>query len=601
MLSERISTLYALLQCNNTDIAHFSGCSSANISRLKSGYRVPNPKSKTIALFAEGVYAYADYENILDSLAKLCASKDTSRESLIPALVSWLYEADESFTSITAAEPKSKRTKAMQRKKFGERLDRAATLLELSNSQLSTLLNIDSSLVSRYRSGIYSPHGNDQVQEKLSLILVDRAVHMGKADELASLCGTDSLDSESISHWLYELTDEDTTVFAQMLLRSLDSFSPIQGLSSMEKEPPTVEISDRYWETEGLRSAVIRFLSDAANEGGELVLYSDEPMDWMTDDPDFFMLWASLMIHCVKRGVHIRIIHNLNRGAKEMVSAISGWFPLYISGMVEPYVLTRDMNPRFCHTCFLRLKSSCILGFYPSGAGRYRWYDFITDQKCLDALEAESETMLSSAIPFLKTYTELMSEEFRSFCMEQTGPRDYLLSVPPVFTMPGELLSEILTRKKLSEKRRFEVLAIYGILRDSFLETLKKEQVNLLLYPPSDDDVHHANFYLDLMDINIDYTAEEYSRHLKALSLLVEKEKNFHLTLLPQSPFSGIQLLAMKGSVAVTRSQKPLAAFVFMNESLGRSVSDYMRALIEQNSTDRAATIARLRDNSISI
>ena len=95
MLSERISTLFTLLGCNNTDVARFAGCSSGNISKLKTGNREPKPTSRSIAAFAEGVYSYADYENMLPVLAELCGAADTGRESLICALIGWLYETEE--------------------------------------------------------------------------------------------------------------------------------------------------------------------------------------------------------------------------------------------------------------------------------------------------------------------------------------------------------------------------------------------------------------------------------------------------------------------------------------------------------------------------
>lgn len=43
MLSERITRLFSVLQCNNTKIARFAGCSSGNISKLKTatGRRSP--------------------------------------------------------------------------------------------------------------------------------------------------------------------------------------------------------------------------------------------------------------------------------------------------------------------------------------------------------------------------------------------------------------------------------------------------------------------------------------------------------------------------------------------------------------------------------
>lgn len=157
MVSERVIALFSLLQCNNTDIARYAGCSSANISKLKTGYREPKPTSPTVRLLANGVYGYADYENMLPVLAELCGTADTSRESLIPGLIGWLYGTQEVSLPADVITPKSKRTRAFQLQRFGEKLDRAMNLLELSNGQLAGLLNVDVSLVCRYRSGVYSP------------------------------------------------------------------------------------------------------------------------------------------------------------------------------------------------------------------------------------------------------------------------------------------------------------------------------------------------------------------------------------------------------------------------------------------------------------
>ena len=91
MLSERISTLFALLQCNNVDIARYAGCSPSSISHLRTGNREPKPSSRTVAAFAAGVFGYADYENLLPSLCELCGAADTARETVLPALTAWLY------------------------------------------------------------------------------------------------------------------------------------------------------------------------------------------------------------------------------------------------------------------------------------------------------------------------------------------------------------------------------------------------------------------------------------------------------------------------------------------------------------------------------
>ena len=601
MLLERISALFALLQCNNTDIARHAGCSPSNISHMRTGNREPKPTSRTVAVFAGGVYGYADYENLLPVLRELCGAADTSRERVIPALIGWLYETEDAAPPPRAVTPKSKRARALRRQSFGERLDRAMTLLELSNAQLAALLSIDGSLVSRYRSGVYSPHGNERLSEKLSGVLLSRAEKSGRTAALAELCGVshEELDARAVAIWLYETAEADNTAMAQMLLRSLDLFTPGQEFPAAvtaAPETPPVETAGVYWGTDGLRSAVVRFLSDAAKEGGELLLYSDEPTDWMAGDREYFALWASLMVNCVKNGVRIKIIHNVDRAGPEMLDAIRGWFPLYISGMIEPYVFRRENSARFCHTVFLRTGGACIHGFFPAGAGNDRWYDYFTDAPHLDALKREYNRMLASASPFLKTYTAAAGGEFLAFRSECQGARDYLLTEFPIATIPEQLMERMLSRAGLSGEKQSAALSHHREMRRRFFEILEQDSVNMILCPPIAGAARpgSVNFSLDLLDLAIDYTKEEYSEHIAAVISLVENERNFHLTLLPSAPFRDIQIVTLSNAVAVLRCREPYAAFVFLNPTLTGSVSDYFTALIEQFSTDRAVTVREL-------
>ena len=599
MLSDRITALFTLLGCKNTDIARYAGCSSGNISKLKTGNRAPKPESRSIAALADGVYGYADYENMLPALQTLCGCGDMTRDSLIPALIAWLYETDEIVLPSNAAAPKSRRMQALRRQTFGQRLDRAAALLGISNGRLARLLNLDVSLISRYRSGIYSPEGNSRLAEKLSDVLLSDAERTGKTAALADLCGAQAehLDTDAVSSWLYDLSpEEDSAAIAQVLLRSLDTFSPGGALPGAVPDMPETQDAAVYFGTDGLRSAVVRFLTDAAREGGELLLYSDEPMDWMTGDRGYFALWASLMARCVNNGVRIKIIHNVDRVDTEMIDAIRGWLPLYISGRIEPFVFRKSRNPRFFHTVFLHTGHACIHGFFPADGGESRWYEYITDKKRLDLLAPEYGAMLSAAAPFLKVYPASAGEEYRAFCSGRKGERLFLLSGFPVFTMPEALLEKILDRVQMEESRRNAVLSLYSRMRAQFWESLRQDAVNLIFCPGGDDAAQgrRINFSLELADLSIEYTQEEYAQHICAVMELVRKEKNFHLTLLPEPPFRDIQIAMPGDAVSVLRSFSPYAAFVFLNPTLTRSVSDYLSMLIENHAEDRQTTLEKL-------
>jgi len=597
MLADRIEILYRLLQCNNTEIARFAGCTSGNISRLKSGSRCPAPRSRTITLFVNGIYGYADYENMLESLREMCGAADASRESIVPALTAWLYETDRANLPQKMPVPRSRKEKETRRKNFGTRLNQAMNLLELTNSQLAALLNIDDSLVSRYRSGVYSPYGNLPLLEKLSGALIARAEKLKKTAELEKLCGAACPDEEALSAWLFDTSEDDPSAMAQMLLQSLDGFTS-------QAEPPSADrdelsaaarsglpaaMAERYWGTEGLREAVTRFLSETLQEGGELLLFSDEPMGWMTGEKKYFARWAAMMTACVRQGVRIKIVHNLDRYLPEMVEAIRGWYPLYASGMIEPYVFQKERNPRFCHTGFLRKGAACILGHYVAGSGQNRWYDYITDPERLAAMEEEFRAMLSASSPYLRTYTQEMGADFRAFRMKKKGTRSYLLNSFPVFTMPGELLSRMLGRTDLEQEEREALVKAYGERRNLFREMLKSEQVNVLICPQAEK--RTVNFALDLIDLPLEYTREEYAEHLEAIAELVKSEKNFHLSLLPEAMFQDTQLIAMSDAVAATRCLKPLTAFMFMNPILTASVTAFLEKLMGEYAMDRSAIL----------
>lgn len=595
MLSERLSQLFELLQCSNTDIARYIGCSPSNVSRLKSGGREPSPSSRTVARLADGIYRYADYENLLPVLCELCETSDDSSKRLVPAIISWLFET-RSFTIPRTVTPKSKRVQALMRQSFGERLERVMALLELSNAQLASQMNVDVSLISRYRGGIYSPHGNEAMLEKLSGVLFSRALRVGHVPELAQLCALSEADTtaETLAEWLCAEVYEEPSALARVLLTSLDSLAPLRDVPPAAL--PDVQERSCYWGTAGLREAIVRFLRDTAEKGGELLFYSDEPLNWLTGDRDFFSLSTSLMAKCIQNGVKIKLVHNVDRDSREMADAVNSWLPFYLSGMVEPYVFRRPKNTRFCHTVFLRVGDACIRGFSLFEADDH-WYDYITDKDKLNSLEAGFRAMLDHAAPLLRTYLATRGGDFRRFCDDRMGSRSYMLSGLPVFTMPDKLLARVLVRAELSEKHRAELLALYRARRARFFTTLREESVKMIFTPPDPASVRsgvRVNFAADLLDVPLNYTHEEYAEHVAAVSELVRKERNFHLTLLPAAPFHDIQIVTLKDTVAVLRCQDPCAAFVFTNPVLTQSLSDYFDTLIDLHSADRSTVVHAL-------
>ncbi len=601
MLSERLSELFCLLQCTNSDIARFAGCTPSNISRLKSGSREPDPESRTIKRLVRGIYRYADHENMLDVLCSLCGTEDTRAEALGPALISGLYN-DRKFELPRQFIPKSKQERLARLQYFSQRLDKVMMLLDYSNSRLAADLNVDSSMISRYRSGIYHPNRNVEIKNHLAELILTRAGRTDRLEGLAVLCDVEpaKLSPEILSDWLYGPEENRKSEIAETLFYSIDSIMPGQGFPSSVPVPPPIQKSERYWGTDGLRSAVIRFLTDAAQEGGELLLYSDEPMDWMGSDPEFFALWASLMVVCLQKDVHIRIIHNIDRGSPEMISAIKGWFPLYLTGGIDPYIFRRARDFRFSHTFFLHQGYAGILGFFPKGTGEDRWYDYITDKKQLDTIRSEFNNMLNSASPFLKSYPAHQADVFWMRYHEHRGKANAILRGLSIATMPETLLVNMLSREKINGRKKETALNFFHSSRNNLQQILENGELHELVWLPTEEDIEaggvHVNFEAETNGLSLAYTPGEYAVHLSAVKDLVRNEKNYHLTLLPNTPFRDLQIFTLKNAAAVVRCREPYTAFVFYTQELLRSVGYYCDMLTKQYASDRTTIIQRLEE-----
>ena len=68
-------------------------------------------------------------------------------------------------------------------------------------------------------------------------------------------------------------------------------------------------------------------------------LCSDMPMEDMAQDVEFGKKWMHAIAIMLKKGLHLNIIHNLDRPFNEMMLGLESWLPIYMTGQVFPYFL----------------------------------------------------------------------------------------------------------------------------------------------------------------------------------------------------------------------------------------------------------------------
>lgn len=399
MLKERINHFFTILNVGTGDIAAYARCTPSTISRLRSGSRTPNSNSTSIVKLIDGFVQYAT-EN--DKLNILMDTVNVYNEELIRAAIkNYLF-----------SENNDQNTKRLP---FHEKLNQTMDLCEISNSKLSKLVNVDSSYISRFRKGIRSPKSNPELFNRLCIALFDQIVIMNRLPMLIELINASSnmqLDSKNIMPreelyinyhaWMNDFNKSEQEIIDH-LLGTINTFSPnydipIPPIEMLVSEDITNDDRTVYEGIEGLQMAVLRFLACAIKEKSEqLMLYSDQGMEWMTNDIAFRSKWAALMAMCIRNGTHIKIIHNIDRDITEMIDAIESWLPLYATGMIESFYNKKPSGTRFKHTLFLCPGKACITAYHPSEMDNLGLYNYHTDSLHLNFFKENFDYLLKNA------------------------------------------------------------------------------------------------------------------------------------------------------------------------------------------------------------
>ena len=179
--------------------------------------------------------------------------------------------------------------------------------------------------------------------------------------EIFKSCGFYTNGNEDSSQILYNWLKNDNVNENKAIEGFLEGFSNFQFKKTdnwggnVRNEKVQKNDVNIYKGIEGKREGVSNFLSLVLeeNQPQTLLLFSDESMDWLTGDISFKNKWKELMTQVILKGNKIKMIHTVSRNLYEMLSSISEWMPLYMTGAIEPYYYPRKRDGIFKRTMFV--------------------------------------------------------------------------------------------------------------------------------------------------------------------------------------------------------------------------------------------------------
>lgn len=570
MFANQLTLLLDTLEVSGSDLAGYAQMDRTAISRMKNGSRQPKHDGTSVKKLIHGIISYCSENRKTDTLLELTGTDSSSEEELSEGLLSWLYEDSDTDHQNTGSPAERVSTQS-----FGTHLNAVMNLAGISNIRLSQLVYADASLISRYRRSQRRPKSGSDMAMRICRVLWERIEKADRIPELCDLMMCNEADEQSFYAWLFESSPQAQTedITAEKLISLMNTAVAVPQASRQEMPVlPECDIRDIYHGTAGLRNAVLRFLKDAVQQHvQQMFLYSDENMDWLSGDPAFFRVWASLMHACVVNHTEITIIHHVNRNMKELNDAVAGWLPLYLSGMISSYFCRRDERFQFTNTMFLIPGMACIRAFHVRGLESEGVYHYHTDRESLDQFEKEYRSLIRQASPLFAILPGMHLPEGSS----QVIIRNTL----PLGTMSEETVRSFghdglyraweTIRYQLDDNSHGSIKEFIPVSQNCTEEQICTEPVPGI-----------PQFV---------YTEEQYQQHVQDIRNLAAQHDSYHAVFLKHQTFDNVQIFITDTKVSVIRMYPSLITFETSHPQICRAFLDYADRLQQSSSAEETA------------
>ena len=550
------------IRCNGKELARNSKISETVISRYRKGERAPSADSEYLKKLSDGIIKTAAEKGIRDFKADKVLQ--TLRESLED------NRDEPAFNS--------------------QKLDILLRELDINISRIAAFLHYDPSYLSKIRTGKRNPAHQQQFIEKICEYVASNYKDEQDRKKVTYLiqCNEDEITDSSLyrkklREWLSSSKPEDVD-YVSGFLRKVDSFNLDDYIRvihfdsfKVPKVPFQLPVSRHYYGLKEMREGELDFLKHTVLSKSMKPLYicSDMPVEDMAADKDFAKKYMFGLAMVLKKGLHIHIIHDVERPMKDMMLGLENWVPLYMTGQISPYYLKGVQNRVYSHLHYcsgqVAMTGDCISGHHDLA------HYYLTSRKEEVSISQKNmEFLLKKAHPLMDIYREERKKELHASLLENAGKegrRRRVLAVPDLGVLPKKLLEEILERNHVSADDKTTIIEYYRRDRECLETVLKhsivEDEVSEILeeeygkYPPV---LPIAECFLE-KDIHLTY--EEYLACIKAGRDYAKANENYQFNLTKIKGFHNIQITCFEGKwCMISKNRAPAIHFVIHHPKL---------------------------------
>ena len=546
--------------CSSKTLSELTNISPAVISRYRSGERTPAIDSKQL-------------ESIIKAIKQI-SNKKYKEEDIEKEFKSIFQKTDFDYDN------------------FSKNLNELINTLKINIKDMSKYTLCDASSISRIRYGKTKPSEPIEFASKIASYVTNKYANETDITKIEKLTNN---DGENLYNKVFKyLTNKEENKNNDMIksfLNNLDKFNLndyIKAIKFDELKVPTMPFyitkTKNYFGLEEMKKAELDFLKGTvlSKNNEDIFMCSDMPMEDLAKDIDFSKKWMFGIACLLKKGMHLNIIHNLDRPFNEMMLGLESWIPLYMTGQITPYYF-KDISTNIYHNLTyvsgtLALAGECINNFHKDGK-----YFLTSNKKEVDYYKTKSNNLLKKANNLMNIYKEENSKSYNLFLddyLNKDGDRKRILSSLPLFTMSDDLLNEILKNNKVPKKDINKIINYKNEEFNKYNNLLKNNNINDIIYILSKEEFNKNVPSLSLSNIfydkKIKYSYETYLKHLKETKRFANKNNNYILNISDYLTFNNISItIFVKKQVIISKEENPTIHFVIKHPKLVNAINNF--------------------------
>ena len=313
------------------------------------------------------------------------------------------------------------------------------------------------------------------------------------------------------------------------------------------------------------------------------------PMEDMAKDVEFGKKWMFAIAASIKKGLHLNIIHNLDRPFNEMMLGLESWIPIYMTGQVSPYYLKESQNNLYQHLNYVSnsaaLTGECLNGHHNKGK-----YYITNKEEEIKYYKEKMITLFKIANPLMEIYRKEKKSDYEIFHTNESKigvNRKRILSSLPLFTINDNTLINILKKNNVDSNDIELILQHKNEEKKYVDEILKNYSVTDVIPSFSKEDfkINTPNLALEniFYDKKIKYDFDSYNKHLSATKEYAKNHFNYTLETSEQQTFKNISInILEKKCVIITKNNDPIIHFVIKHPKLVYAIENFTPLVQEQ-------------------